>query len=76
LDHTEILDKIFELRKKIGINQKNMAGMIGVEPNTLSRWENKKNIPHKIALRQMEKILRFRPKRRGEESSDTGEKNK
>ncbi|GAH83531.1 unnamed protein product [marine sediment metagenome] len=70
--------------------------MIGVQPNTLSRWENKRNVPLPMARRKMEEILRLRPKqqeekkdfgrlevllkfmrkRREEESSDTGEKNK
>ncbi|MBA7561361.1 hypothetical protein ES708_02998 [subsurface metagenome] len=76
MNHTEILDKIFELRKKIGFKQEDMAGMIGVDRNTLSRWENGKSIPHKVFRKKMEEILAFRPRRRGEKSSDTGEKNK
>lgn len=53
-----------------------MAGMINVTGNTLSRWENKKNVPHKIFIKKMEDILRFRPRRRGEENIGIEEKNK
>jgi len=73
LNHIEVIDKIFKLRKKIGIKQKDMAGMINVAGNTLSRWENKKNVPHKTFIKKMEEILRFRPKRPGEENN--GKKN-
>ena len=76
MNHLEVIDKIFKLRKKIGFKQEDMAGMIGVDRNTLSRWENNKNVPSKLAIRKMKEILKFRPKRRGEENSDTGEKNK
>jgi len=76
LNHTEVIDKIFKLRKKIGIKQKDMARMINVTGNTLSRWENKKNVPHKIFIKKMEDILRFRPRRREEENNGIEEKNK
>ncbi|MBA7636663.1 hypothetical protein ES703_44284 [subsurface metagenome] len=76
MNHTEVIDKIFKLRKKIGIKQKDMARMINVTGNTLSRWENKKNVPHKIFIKKMEDILRFRPRRREEENNGIEEKNK
>jgi len=69
LNHIGVIDKIFKLRKKIGIKQKDMAGMINVDRNTLSRWENHKNVPSRLAIRKMEEILRFRPRRREEESN-------
>ncbi len=75
MDYTEIIDKIFRLRKKIGMKQKDMAGMINVDRNTLSRWENKKNVPHKIFIKKMEEILKFKPRWRVE-NSDITEKNK
>lgn len=61
MDHLETIEKIFKLRKKLGMKQKDMAGMINVDRNTLSRWENKKNMPSKLAIRKMKEILRFRP---------------
>lgn len=64
LDHLETIRKIRILRMKIRIKQKDMAGMVGVSANTLSRWENRKNVPHKVFIKKMEDILRFRPKRR------------
>jgi len=69
LNHLETIEKIFKLRKKLGIKQKDMAGMINVDRNTLSRWENNKNVPSKLAIRKMKEILRFRPHRREEESN-------
>lgn len=65
-----------KLRKKYKINQEDMAGMINVDRNTLSRWENKKNVPSKLAIKKMEEILKFRPHRREEENSDIKENNK
>ena len=61
MDHIETIDRIFELRKKLRLTQKDFASRIGVDRNTLSRWENKKNIPHPIAIRKMEEMLKFRP---------------
>ena len=71
MNHTEILDKIFELRKKAGINQKKFAKMMDVQPNTVSRWDCKRNVPLPMALRRMEEILRLRPKKQ-EEKKDFG----
>lgn len=66
MDHIKILDKIFELRKKAGINQKKFAKMMDVQPNTVSRWDRKKNVPLPMALRRMEEILRSRPRQQEE----------
>ena len=71
MNHTEILDKIFELRKKAGINQKKFAKIMDVQPNTVSRWDCKKNVPLPMALRKMEEILRLGPKQQ-EEKKDFG----
>ena len=59
--HTEIIEKIIRLRKKLGLKQKEFAPMIGIQPNTLSRWERNKNVPLPIAQRKMEEILKLRP---------------
>ena len=66
MDHTEIISRIIKLRKKLGLKQKEFAPIIGVQPNTLSRWENKKNVPIPMALKKMEEILAFRPERQRE----------
>ena len=76
MNHSEIIDKIFKLRKKLGISQENMAGMIGVQKDTLSRWESKKHVPLKMARRKMEEILRFKPGRQGENNGKEKNKNK
>lgn len=57
------MERLKELRKKIGFTQKNIAKMVGVEPNTISRWENNKNKPHKVFAKKVEDILNFKPKR-------------
>ncbi len=66
MDHTEIIGKIIRLRKKLGLKQKEFAPIIGVESNTLSRWENNKNVPLPMALKRMEEILRSGPKKQEE----------
>lgn len=60
-----------ELRKKLGLKQKEFAPIIGVQPNTLSRWETKRNVPLPMALKRMEEILKLRPERQ-EEKKDFG----
>jgi transcriptional regulator with XRE-family HTH domain len=69
LNHVEILDKIFELRKKHKINQKKFAKLVGAQSNTVSRWDRKKNVPLPIFLRKMEEMLRFWPKRKEEKTT-------
>lgn len=61
MDHIYVIDEIFKLRKILRETQKEFAPRIGVDPNTLSRWERKKNKPHPIAHRKMEEMLKFRP---------------
>lgn len=71
MNHLEVIEEIFKLRKKLGLKQKEFAPIIGVQPNTLSRWENKKNVPLPMALERMEEILRSEPKQQ-EEKKDFG----
>jgi len=66
LNHTEVIEKIIRLRKRLGLKQKEFAPIIGIQPNTLSRWENKKNVPLPIALKKMEEILKSGPKQQKE----------
>lgn len=68
--------RLRELRKKVGFKQKDIAGMVGVAPFTISRWENNKNMPHRVFAKKIEEILNFKPRQRGEENSDIGEDNK
>jgi len=69
LDHTEIITRIIELRKKLRLTQKEFAPIINVQSNTLSRWETKRNVPLPMAIKRMEEILRLMPKRQEEKSS-------
>lgn len=66
MNHTEVIEKIIRLRKRLGLKQKEFAPIIGIQPNTLSRWENKKNVPLPIALKKMEEILKSGPKQQKE----------
>ena len=50
--------------------------MVGVAPFTISRWENNKNMPHRVFAKKIEEILNFKPRQRGEENSGIGEDNK
>lgn len=36
-----------ELRRKTGLSKKTFAKILGVHPDTVSRWESGKHSPHK-----------------------------
>ena len=41
---------IKKIRKKLGLTQKQLAEMIGVDPKTIQNWEYGKNIPQSKSL--------------------------
>lgn len=43
-------EKIAELRKERGITQENLAGIIGVSPQAVSKWENSATMPDIMLL--------------------------
>ncbi len=48
---------IFELRSRLGINQQEMAGYLGVSRVTLSYWENDRHVPSKLGLHSLRGLL-------------------
>jgi len=42
---TIMISRLREMRKKRGVTQEQLASMIGVQPNTVWRWENNKASP-------------------------------
>ena len=51
------MNVIEEKRIKLGLTQKQLAEMLGVERTTVSKWETGKSIPRKEKLLALEKIL-------------------
>ncbi len=49
-------ESIREVRKQMGLTQNQMANQIGIEPNTLWRWENNKSIPDADALAKIHSL--------------------
>jgi transcriptional regulator with XRE-family HTH domain len=49
--------RIVDYRKKAGISQKELAGMVGIKPSTLSYYENGKREPNVLILIGLAKAL-------------------
>ena len=49
-------ESIMEVRKQMGLTQNQMANQIGIEPNTLWRWENNKSVPDADALAKIHSL--------------------
>jgi len=49
---------IRKFRKKLGLTQKELAAILGVDQVTVNRWENNKARPSRLALRQLERLSR------------------
>jgi DNA-binding transcriptional regulator YiaG len=49
-------EQIKALRLKLGLTQEEFAHRLGVTLCTVNRWENKKSIPSRLAVRQLEMI--------------------
>lgn len=50
--------EIKEIREKLGLTQAEFAKEIGVDTVTVSRWENDKRRPSKLAQRQLFRLSR------------------
>lgn len=70
------MERLKELRKRVRFTQKDIARMVDVAPNTISRWENKKNKPHRVFAKKVEDILNFKPKKRERVNIGIEEENK
>lgn len=53
----EVGNFIRELRTLTGLTQEEFAAHLGVTFPTVNRWENGRNKPSKMAMRQLEKML-------------------
>ena len=49
---------IREIRSRLGITQEELAAKLGVTLPTINRWENGRVAPSKLAIRQIEQLLR------------------
>jgi putative transcriptional regulator len=49
-------EQIKELRIRLGLTQEEFAHRLGVTLCTVNRWENKKSIPSRLAVKQLEQI--------------------
>ncbi|MDJ0773373.1 MAG: helix-turn-helix transcriptional regulator [Mastigocoleus sp. MO_167.B18] len=57
LKQPEVGNFIRELRTLFGLTQEEFAAHLGVTFPTVNRWENGRNQPSKMAMRQLEKML-------------------
>ena len=48
--------RIKELRKRMGWAQAELARQVGVDTTTVNRWENEKQKPSQMALRQLKRL--------------------
>jgi len=49
--------RIKRIRLEMGMTQKELAGMIGVSSEHLNRWENDHHTPHKVFIRDLDRIF-------------------
>lgn len=55
---SDIAALIREIRGRLGITQEELAARLGVTLPTINRWENDRVAPSKLAIRQIEHLLR------------------
>jgi len=55
---SDIAALIREIRGRLAITQEELAAQLGVTLPTISRWENCRVAPSKLAIRQIEQLLR------------------
>lgn len=48
--------ELYRLDKALSVND--AASLVGVHPGTVSRWEDGKQLPHKVQCYQIEKLLK------------------
>ena len=51
-------DLVREIRNRLGLTQERFAARLGVTLPTISRWENGRTKPSRLALLQVETLLR------------------
>jgi transcriptional regulator with XRE-family HTH domain len=49
---------IRELRERAGLSQSDVAKLVGVQTATVSRWENRHDVPTKANQRRLAKLFK------------------
>jgi putative transcriptional regulator len=57
LEDVEIAALIREVRRLLQVSQFEFASKVGVSFQSVNRWENKRNRPIPLALKQIERLL-------------------
>ena len=52
-------ERIIAARRRLGLTQKGLAGLLDIDPGTVSRWERGKSLPSKNLLRRLSAYLTF-----------------
>lgn len=55
---TQIGNLIGEIRQQLKLTQEELAHQLGVTFATVNRWENQRNTPSSLALKQIEQFLK------------------
>jgi putative transcriptional regulator len=58
IDSNEFSDLVKNVRKQLGTSQEEFAYILGVSFSTISRWENRKTMPSKLALSQFDTLCK------------------
>lgn len=53
----DLVNKIRDLRSKLGMTQEQFAAKVGVTFSTVNRWESGKSKPSPLAMRQIEELM-------------------
>jgi len=56
MDQEKIGNLLKEIRKKNNLTQSQFANLLGVTPQAVSKWENGKNIPDIVILKEIKKL--------------------
>ncbi len=57
IDQSELADLVRETRQRLELSQAKFAAKLGVSFQSVNRWENGRNKPLPIALKQIEYLL-------------------
>ena len=51
------LKNLKTLRERANLSQTELAAKLGVDARTIGRWEDGKNIPHRVYLKMLNRIF-------------------
>ena len=55
--HDDLAQVVRNVRERLGLTQQELAGRLGVALPTVSRWENKRHKPSRLALDKIATLL-------------------